>query len=268
MTLTRIVLVGFLLLIGLSCNRNQPSKVVHLMLTDSQIANLSTKRILFGHQSVGGNIVRGLSDLEGQYPALHLKTNNIDNRQPTATAGLFEFHVGANGDPASKDAAFSEMLDRTPDGISTIALYKYCFVDIIDTSDVKQIFETFQHNVLNLQTKHPQTTFVIVTVPLTTVEPWWKAKIKRILGRQTMRDANLKRNQFNELLRHTYQGKLPIFDLAEAESTKLDGSRAQVTVSGYNVYVLAPEYASDTGHLNELGRRVTAAKLLAALVNL
>jgi hypothetical protein len=106
---------------------------------------------------------------------------------------------------------------------------------------------------------------VHVTVPLTTVEPAPKAWVKSILGRVTERDAEVKRNQFNQKLRQTYTGVDPVFDLAEVESTRPDGSRTYFSHGNDRIYTLVPEYTTDGGHLNELGRRVAAERLLHVL---
>ena len=87
-----------------------------------------------------------------------------------------------------------------------------------------------------------------VTVPLTT-------------------DPSKTRNDFNNVLRQAYSGK-PIFDLAEVESTRADGSRSYTVMNGETIYTLAPEYTTDGGHLNEVGRQAAAKRLLITLGNL
>ena len=106
---------------------------------------------------------------------------------------------------------------------------------------------------------------VHITVPLTTVEPTTKAWIKSMLGRTTERDVNVKRNDFNSLLRKTYSATDPIFDLAEVESTQSNGTRSYFTRDGEKIYTLAAEFTTDGGHLNEAGRRGAAEALLQVL---
>jgi len=111
---------------------------------------------------------------------------------------------------------------------------------------------------------------VHVTVPLTAEEKnssftdSAKTTLRRMLGRE----ANVKRNEFNQLLRETYAGKEPLFDLAEVESTRADGKRSYYTRGFDKVYTLAPEWTTDGGHLNEEGRRAAAQKLLQVLAGL
>jgi len=89
---------------------------------------------------------------------------------------------------------------------------------------------------------------------------------KRLLGRP-IKDpyANVKRNQFNHLLRTELEGKELIFDLARIESTFPDGSRASFTNAGKTYDALVPDYTYDGGHLNEAGRRMVAEQFLVFL---
>jgi len=105
-------------------------------------------------------------------------------------------------------------------------------------------------------------------VPLTNLEPTTKAWIKGLLGRTTAQDVNVKRNEFNSLLRNTYLGIDPIFDLAQVESTHPDGTREYFTRDGKAIYTLAPEFTTDGGHLNEFGRQSAAEALLQILAKL
>jgi lysophospholipase L1-like esterase len=149
-----------------------------------------------------------------------------------------------------------------------IALFKFCYVDIDAATDVPKMFAAYREGVNALKAKYPSLNIVPVTVPLTTVEPAAKAWLKGLLGRTTTRDINAKRNQFNTLLRETYAGTGPVFDLAEVESVHRDGSRSYFTRGNEKIYTLAPEFTADGGHLNEMGRRVAAERLLSLLAQL
>ena len=54
-----------------------------------------------------------------------------------------------------------------------------------------------------------------------------------------------KAEQFNELLIKEYDGKEPVFDLAEIESTRPDGRRETFTKDGKTYYSLIPDYTYD-----------------------
>jgi hypothetical protein len=108
------------------------------------------------------------------------------------------------------------------------------------------------------------------TVPLTADQQpaSFKDSVKNTLRKLAGRDPNVKRNRFNQLLKQTYGGKDPIFDIAEIESTHSDGSRSYFSRAGQKIYTLAPEFTEDGGHLNEAGRRRGAQQLLALLAGL
>ena len=237
-------------------------------LTDQQIVSLATKRIFFGHQSVGNNIIQGIRDLASVDSRLKLNIVNSADPQSISGPAFVEFEIGQNGNPQSKIDAFSSVLDKGMGAQGGIALFKFCYVDIDVSTDVPRMFAGYREGIRSLKAKYPALKIVPVTVPLTTVEPAPKVWVKNLLGRTTTRDINVKRNQFNTLIRQAYAGTDPIFDLAEVESTHSDGSRSYFTRGDEKIYTLAPEFTADGGHLNDLGRRVAAERLLFVLAGL
>src|SRR5207249_2541124 len=93
----------------------------------------------------------------------------------------------------------------------------------------------------------------------------WKQKLR---GYATERDLNVLRNRYNALLRQTYIGKEPVFDIAALESRHPDGSRAYFQRAGEIVYTLAPELSTDGGHLTEGAQRMVGEQLLIFLTQL
>jgi hypothetical protein len=238
------------------------------MISATQWSRLESLRIYFGHQSVGENVLDGVRDLEKQSHRNSLRIVASDNPAAVEGPAIIESHVGRNGDPASKNVAFREALDKGFGNQGGIALYKYCFVDVRPDTDVPRMFADYHDNMRDLHARYPGLTIVHATIPLTTVEPGWKAAIKGLLGRPTERALAEKRHQFNLLLRQEYSGKEPIFDLAEAESTLPSGARVYYTTHGEKIYTLAPEYTYDGGHLNGAGRQAVAKRLLETLASL
>lgn len=234
---------------------------------EEELAAVARKRIYFGHQSVGANILDGIRDIINQNRGSTLRIMSSDDPASIAGPGLFESPVGQNGDPESKNEAFARVLEKGMGAQGGIALYKYCYVDFTATSNVQEVFARYRQNMDFLKARYPSLHLVHVTVPLTRVEPASKAWVKSVLGRRTARDANLRRNEFNRLLRDAYQQD-PIFDLAEVESTHADGSRCFFTTANQQVYTLCPEYSTDAGHLNEVGRQTAAKRLLDVLASL
>jgi hypothetical protein len=236
-----------------------------LPLRDAQLQRLLAKKIFFGHQSVGDNILQGIRDWRAEDSRLQLPL--IRSADPAAVSGpaLVETHIGENGNAASKDAAMAAILGQGMGAGGGIALYKYCYVDIDSQTNISQLFENYRRHFDHLKAKNPSVEFVHVTVPLTRAEPESKAWVKSLLGKPLERDRNAKRNEFNELLRDTYAVRDPIFDVAEVESTHPGGSRSFLIHGGRKVYTLVPEFTTDGGHLNALGRKAVARHLLLVL---
>jgi len=236
-----------------------------VLLSDQQIASIESKKVFFGHQSVGANIIQGLRDLMVRDPRLKLKIVTSADPESVPGPAVVESSIGQNGNPRSKDEAFAAILDKGLGRQGGIAMYKYCYVDIDASTNVQQMFENYREEIEALRVKYPLLKIVHITVPLTTVEPATRAWVKTLLGRATERDADAKRNEFNRRLRQTYAGRDPIFDLAEGESTSPDGSRSYFIRDNERVFTLASEYTTDGGHLNEAGRLAMAERLLFLL---
>jgi len=238
------------------------------MLTDQQIASLTSKKIFFGHHSVGNNILQGVRDLAATDQ--RLKLNIVKSPDPQSIPGpaLVEFEVGRNGDPQSKIDTFAAILDKGMGAEGGIAMFKFCYVDINSSTDIPRMFASYRDRVAAMRAKYPAWKPVHITVPLTAAQASAKDLVKSVLGRATARDLAVKRNQFNTLMRQTYGGVDPIFDLAEVESTHGDGSRSYFMRGNEKIYTLAPEFTDDGGHLNEAGRRVAAERLLSVIAQL
>ena len=230
---------------------------------DSSQRRLAAARIYFGHQSVGGNVIEGLREVDPESGAGPLK---IVHSRDLASGGpaLFEFTIGENGRPESKMKDFAAALEQIDDAAPAIAIFKYCYLDVTPATDVDQLFASHRKALNEMRARHPNLVFVHVTAPLTTVETGPRFLVKRLLGKPTSREANVNRNRFNAMLRAEFPGE-PIFDLAKVESTRPDGSRSFFRDGADIVYVLAPELTDDGGHLNAAGRRAAADEFTAVL---
>lgn len=239
-------------------------------VTSAEWDRLAGRRIFFGHQSVGDNLMEGVARIVATEPRIRLRVEKSD--RPTFADGPALVHalIGRNYEPESKSAAFLDALsgEDTPD----VALYKLCYVDIGPTTDPDALFADYVRTVERAQSLHPALTIVHVTVPLMTARPATGVKgfARRVLGRGPSPeiDNNVKRNRYNALLRARYAGRAPVFDLARIESTHPDGSRSYFLRGADTVYTLAPELTTDGGHLNELGQRLAAEGFLALLARL
>jgi hypothetical protein len=245
------------------------SMAVFASVPDSSWAELAHKRIWFGHQSVGDNLMDGVADVLREKPALGLNVVKGDSAADGAPAFAHE-RIGRNGDPAGKTDAFAAKIEGGIGARAEIAFHKYCFVDLIAGSDVDRIFAHYRTTMTKLHHEYPNVTFVHVTCPLVTPRGSALRMLAHgLLGRTPVRiQGNLDRQRFNELMRSTYLGHEPVFDLAAEESTRPDGRRVTIAWGSRRGFALDPEYSDDGSHLNVAGRRRMAEAMLAFLAQL
>lgn len=229
--------------------------------TRAELQAVSHLSIYFGHQSVGGNVLDGLKRLAAQ-EGVEL---SIVEGAP-GTPGISHGYIGQNGDPAGKIQAFTAAVDGGKQ--ADVALMKLCYVDFQAGTDPAALFARYQASLAALKQRHPGTTFVHLTAPLTTIQGGWKPLVKRLLGRETSAPENARREAYNALVRTAYAGKEPLFDIARIESTRPDGSHAVVEWKGQQIPILASEYTDDGGHLNAAGQDRVAREFVAFLASL
>ncbi len=279
MSENKYIIVIFLLvsvIIGCEGGGMEQDKVQYDSFKDvpaSAWKKLTQKKIYFGHQSVGYNIIDGIKGLIKENQNIKL---NIVERLDLADIKVGYFahsRIGKNVDPKSKIDDFSSLMNSKIGGNVDIASYKFCYVDIHTQTDLGKIFNEYKNNMARLSNKYPGTTFIHFTVPLTAEPSGLKSVVKKakgvvkmMLGRIDMYDNTVKM-KFNELLRNEYEGKEPFFDIAKIESTRPDGTRSYYKKNGNIYYSLVPEYTDDGGHLNESGRRIVAEQFLIFLAN-
>jgi len=229
---------------------------------------LASRPIFFGHQSVGENLVQGVTDLLAAHPEIPLKV--IESRLVGSVAGAAFYHakIGRNEHPDEKAAEFVEIASRVLREPGSIGMVKFCYVDVRGDTDPATIFTQYQQRIAVLRKADPDLTIVHFTMPLHTNEgrfDYWRLKLR---GRDTERGRNLVRNRYNELLRAAYGGREPVFDIAALESTRADGSRSFFRHSGEPVFTLAGELTDDGGHLNAAARARIAEQFLGFLAKL
>ena len=121
-----------------------------------------------------------------------------------------------------------------------------------------------------LAKEHPEKMIIHITVPIKSTKLSFKRRIKNLLtfNKYITKPDNIKRNLFNEMLREEYSDKMPIFDLADIESTYPDGNKETFRMDNKEYYAMVAEYTNDGGHLNETGRKIVAEQLLLFLAEL
>jgi hypothetical protein len=231
---------------------------------------LAGKRIFFGHQSVGENILDGVGILLKEHSAIRLKIAKFHDPSVFASPVLAHAEVGRNGEPVSKSSAFEQILDAGVGNRADIAFFKYCYADIRSDADAMKTMYSYRAMVRRVKEKYPNLTLAHVTVPLYRQEMGFvtnlKTLVKKIIGKKVGGPyANIGRERLNDLIRKEYGGKDPLFDLAEIESTSPSGEHVTVPFEGKVYPTLYSGFTSDGGHLNEAGQRIVAEQFLLFL---
>lgn len=230
---------------------------------------LAQKKIYFGHQSVGNNILDGVRDVMKENPQVKLNIKETSDPKDINTPVFAHSPVGKNMDPVSKCDAFAGYMASGLGQKVDIAFFKFCYIDILHATEVDKVFAEYKKSIDLAKKSSPNVMIVHITTPLRVVQAGPRVWVKKIIGRPIGGyDDNVKREQFNAMLRKEYSGKEPIFDLAGIESISPDGSRVTFDKDGKLYPALAPAYTNDGGHLNELGRKVVAEQFLIFLANL
>jgi len=266
-----IRLTPLLLLFPIACNGGQMNdKAVHYEklsdVPDAVWQKLSDKKIYFGHQSVGYNILDGVRAILKENPQIQLDVEETYDPDLYKPGTIAHSQIGYNGDPKSKLDMFAFLSKAGGAGNADIMFFKFCYLDFEADTDVNALFEFYKQTFELLKRNHPKTSYIHLSVPLTGIQEGLKAKIKKALGRPVGGTAeNIKRCEFNEILRATYRDKEPFVDIAAIESTLPDSRRATFESGGKLYYYLAPEYTTDGGHLNATAAKLVAEQLLITM---
>jgi len=118
---------------------------------ESTWTKLSQKKIFFGHQSVGYNIIDGVKDLMGEFP--RIKLNIIKTSDPADFNKPLFAHtgVGKNTNPQSKIDAFAGIMQNGIGSKADIAFFKFCLVDITAETDAQKVFAEYKNAMSRLQ---------------------------------------------------------------------------------------------------------------------
>jgi hypothetical protein len=225
-----------------------------------QFANL---RIAFGHQSVGFNVLEGIDALAKEQNVLV----SISETQDAFTRpAIHHFRIGRNEEPTTKLAAFDSIFRNSIGSSANVAMMKFCFVDFGEHTDPAQLAQDYINELDKLTALYPDTRFVPLTAPLTTVQTGAKAWLKKLTGRAPAGYAeNARRETFNDILRAHYAKTNLLFDIAALESRQ---SSNVIAFEKRAIQTLDPELTADGGHLNAAGERLIGAALVRHLAGL
>lgn len=231
--------------------------------------SLATKRIYFGHQSVGYDLIAGIEEIRRRKPQVRLAIVETDDLAGLQGATFAHSRVGRNGDPASKIAEFEQRMASPGADRIDIAFVKLCYADVVKGTPVDELFGRYDQSLARLEAALPRTRFVRVSVPLTTRPAGLKTRLNRLFGRGPDWDAdNRARQEFNRLVRSAGGAKRPLLDIAAAESSLPDGTAVAFERDGARIPCLAQCYTTDGGHLNDAGRLVAAREALLVLAEM
>ncbi|MCZ2076651.1 MAG: hypothetical protein LC130_16850, partial [Bryobacterales bacterium] len=112
-------------------------------LTNDQVDGLARKSIVFGHMSVGDDIVKGLTEIMAADARLQVRIVKFSEAVAETRPAFVEGRIGKNRYPRSKDQAFADLLENGFGSRAEIALYKYCYADIDETTDIKTLAASY-----------------------------------------------------------------------------------------------------------------------------
>lgn len=231
----------------------------HISATEWQ--SLKQMRIVFGHQSVGYNILSGVETLAH---GAGVSFKIVESRNAPSEFGIAHFRIGKNGDPQLKIKDFAAMLEGGSVQGMDVALMKLCYVDINANTDIRKLADEYSTTLDRLSKHFPKTTFIGVTAPLTTVQSGFKAWLKGLMGKAPGGYVeNFRRQQFNTIMRSRYGHQGRLFDLAKFEA---EGA-GSYQYKGQPIETLNLIMSDDGGHLNSQGQQYVASKLLKLLAS-
>ena len=220
---------------------------------------LSIQRVCFGHQSVGANLIDGLTAVSGG------RLNIVESVTPqTFEKPVFaHFRVGQNRDPLSKFREFASVINAGVGARVDAAFFKLCYVDITAETDIPRLFEAYRSVMDSLVRAYPGVTFLHVTVPLRRINGglvgWVRGKFGGLSQEQ---EGQARRHQYNQLMRSTYEASGRLFDLAAEEATYSDGRSATFRYLDRAIPNFVSDYTDDGGHLNQPAAERIASRLL------
>lgn len=226
---------------------------------EQDLQTLADARVFFGHQSVGKNILEGIEGLLKDHQGIDLRIADYTTEVGESKGCLLHAAVGNNTEPLSKCVDFGRIIDEELAGKIDYALLKFCYIDINRDSDVSKVFNDYKRTMDDLIARHPEVTFIHATMPLRHSPGGPSIWLRELLGRPNKSKLdNIKRNQFNQMLRSNYNDSA-IVDIAASESTYANGKRESFKMDGRTYYSLIGDYTDDGGHLNVQGRTRVAS---------
>jgi lysophospholipase L1-like esterase len=229
---------------------------------------IKDKRIFFGHQSVGNNILHGIEDLIKETGVQGVQIIDVAETSNFPEHFFAHTRVGQNKHPFTKIESFKDWIDSKFKGELDLVILKFCYVDFTPSTKPEKIFNAYKDMIEKIHMKYPKLKILHMTAPVVANSGGIKIRIKRLIGKEDYTDpANIVRNKYGTLLKN-YFGDSSVFDIARVEAQNPNGSFEQFERNGVRYYSLLHAYTYDGGHLNKAGRLVVAEKFIRAIANL
>lgn len=257
---------SFIMLRPEPVTRTEPYSVVQA--TASDLSAVASLRVFFAHQSVGDNILEALPAIYRSAQLGSPKTIDSGEELPQSTGFIVHTHIGVNGDPIGKIAAFDRLMRSGLAAQVDVAMLKLCFVDFNAETDVNAIFASYQATMASLANAYPHVTFVYTTAPLMAERDLF-GRVKALLGRGQEYDPahNAARERYNALVRGEYGATGRLFDVAAAEAVGHGNTLRYRSSSSGEFLAMDPALTSDGGHLNPEGAELVAREWLAVIAH-
>lgn len=214
-----------------------------------------SKRTVFGHQSVGYQVLQGVTMLAGELGLSNPTYPDIESTSLPSTGGfLAHFYAGTNGNAYTKTAEFLSHLQSGLAAQVDIVVLKFCYADLRSGSGYTpaQMFAEYKAWVNAVESQFPHIAVIYATEAI-------------VMGENSDGANNGLRQTFNNLVRAEYGASGRLWDVAGIQSTDPDGNK--ILYGG--VESLYSGYASpDQRHIYGLGRTTVATPLLKIIAQI
>jgi hypothetical protein len=205
-------------------------------------AALAGRRLFWGHQSVGDNLIAGSASLGYGWSGVWSGSDYDGTHWGHGT-------VEDNGDPWRKIRSFGSFLRDAGIGARVdAAAFKFCWIDFEPDTDVDALVDAYDAALADLSNDYPAVRFLHVTTPLTSDDA----------------ERNAVRWRYGRRLIDEHSASGVVLDLAAIESTDSNGQPC--TLGGARR--LCDEWRDDEGHMNDRGSAHAAKAFLYAFSRL
>lgn len=226
-------------------------------------------RVLFGVQSVGADIAKGVPRA---YSSAHVSKPKVvawsaansgknKNRALVATAA-----IGTNGKALSKLRAFAQLVNGAPRGSIDVAVMAFNYQDVTAETNIDNLLQSYSETMESIESANPDITFLYSTVPVTTSNSWRAIDQKSLVGiadaDQPVWQDNIARERLNSTIRERYGQTGRLFDIAALQA-KIGGGRVSAKQHDEQwYYVMNPALSRNGKQLNKAGQTQLAKSLM------